>query len=150
MKTFLTFLGLLVVCLSLLCFTSDMDRYAKLQLHMKALAEECAAGSVLFTDDAAYAQGLVVFREPDAKEYVDFMLGSARLDSPLFLNGTLTAELKLFDDEKGYDGLIAYHVRQIRPCSIVRLSWNGPDLFRLPFFSLTTAQRTAVYEWVDR
>ena len=44
MKTFLTFLGLLVVCLSLLCFTSDMDRYAKLQLHMKALAEECAAG----------------------------------------------------------------------------------------------------------
>ena len=39
MKTFLTFLGLLVVCLSLLCFTSDMDRYAKLQLHMKALDE---------------------------------------------------------------------------------------------------------------
>ena len=149
MKTFLTFLGLLVVCLSLLCFTSDMDRYAKLQLHMKALAEECAAGCVLFTDEESYSQGLVVFREQDAGEYVDFMLRKAQSDSPLFLKGTLSAEIRLFDDEKGYDGLIAYHVRQMRPCSVVRLSWNGPDLFRLPFFSLRSAQRTAVYEWVD-
>ena len=148
MKTFLTFLGLLVVCLSLLCFTSDMDRYAKLQLHMKALAEECAAGSVLFTDDLAYSQGLVVFRESDATDYVEFMLSKAESE-PLYLKGSLSAELRLFDDEKGYDGLIAYHVRQIRPCSVVRLSWSGPDLFRLPFFSLTGAKRTAVYEWVD-
>lgn len=148
MKTFLTFLGLLVVCLSLLCFTSDMDRYAKLQLHMKALAEECAAGSVLFTDDLAYSQGLVVFRESDARNYVEFMLSKAESE-PLYLKGSLSAELRLFDDEKGYDGLIAYHIRQIRPCSVVWLSWSGPDLFRLPFFSLTGAKRTAVYEWVD-
>ena len=150
MKTFLTFLGLLVVCLSLLCFTSDMDRYAKLQLHMKALAEECAAGSILFTDEESYSQGLVVFCESDALEYVDFMLRKAQSDSPLFLNGALTAELRLFDDEKGYAGLTAYHVKQIRPCSVVRLFWEGPDLFRLPFFSLTGAARTAVYEWVDQ
>ena len=149
MKTFLTFLGLLVVCLSLLCFTSDMDRYAKLQLHMKALAEECAAGSVLFTDDESYSQGLVVFRGSDARDYVDFMLGKAQSDSALFLGGSLAAEIRLFDDEKGYDGLIAYHVHQARPCSVVRLYWSGPDLFRLPFFSLTEATRTAVYEWVD-
>jgi hypothetical protein len=148
MKTFLTFLGLLVVCLSLLCFTSDMDRYAKLQTHMKALAEDCAAGSILFTDDEAYSQGLVVFREADAEDYVDFMLGKAQ-GGPLYLNGHLAAELRLFDDEKGYDGLIAYHVRQMRPCSVVTLFWEGPDLFRLPFFRLTTAKRTAVYEWVD-
>ena len=148
MKTFLTFLGLLVVCLSLLCFTSDMDRYAKLQLHMKALAEECAAGSVLFTDDEAYSRGQVVFREEDAEKYVDFMLRQAQGDA-LYLKGRLSAEIRLFDDEKGYDGLIAYHVRQIRPCSVVRLYWHGPDLFRLPFFRLTDATRTAVYEWAD-
>ena len=150
MKTFFTFLGLLVVCLSLLCFTSDMDRYAKLQMHMKALAEECAAGSVLFTDEEKYSQGLVVFRESAARNYVGFLLRKAQNDSSLFLGGELTAEIRLFDDEKGYDGLSAYHVKQIRPCSVVRLSWNGPDLFRLPFFSLTGAARTAVYEWVDR
>ena len=46
--------------------------------------------------------------------------------------------------------LTAYHVKQIRPCSVVRLFWEGPDLFRLPFFSLTGAARTAVYEWVDQ
>ena len=149
MKTFLTFLGLLVVCLSLLCFTSDMDRYAKLQLHMKALAEECAAGSVLFTDDVSYSQGLVVFHESDAVEYVDYMMRRAQSD-PLFLKGHLTAEIRLFDDEKGYDGLIAYHIYQVRPCSVVRVSWSGPDLFHLPFFSLTEAERTAVYEWAGR
>lgn len=148
MKTFLTFLGLLVVCLSLLCFTSDMDRYAKLQTHMKALAEECAAGSVLFTDDEAYSQGSVVFREADAGKYVAFMLQEAQGDA-LYLKGHLTAELRLFDDEKGYDGLVAYHVYRMRPCSVVSLFWEGPDLFRLPFFSLTSAKRTAVYEWVD-
>lgn len=149
MKTFLTFLGLLIVCLSLLCFTSDMDRYVKLQTHMKALAEDCAAGCVLFTDDESYAQGLVVFREGDAAEYVDFLLRKSESESPLFLNGALSAEIRLFDDEKGYEGLTAYHVRQIRPCSVVSLSWSGPDLFRLPFLSLTGAKRVAVYEWVD-
>ncbi len=149
MKTFLTFLGLLVVCLSLLCFTSDMYRYEKLQLHMKALAEECAAGCVLFTDDENYSQGLVVFRESDAGAYTQFLLGRAQTNQALYLNGSLSAEIRLFDDEKGYEGLIAYRVRQARPCSVVVLSWKGPDLFRLPFFSLTTAKRTAVYEWVE-
>ena len=96
----------------------------------------------------AYSQGLVVFRESDARDYVEFMLSKAESE-PLYLKGSLSAELRLFDDEKGYDGLIAYHVRQIRPCSVVRLSWSGPDRFRLPFFSLTGAKRTAVYEWVD-
>ena len=148
MQTFLTFLGLLVVCLSLLSFTSDMDRYAKLQTHMKALAEECAAGSVLFTDEEAYSQGLVVFREEDADDYVAFMLRRAESDA-LYLKGHMTAALRLFDDEKGYDGLIAYHVTQMRPCSVVTVYWEGPDLFRLPFFRLTRAKRTAVYEWVD-
>ena len=148
MKTFLTFLGLLIICLSLLSFTSDLDRYAKLQLHMKALAEECAAGSVLFTDGEAYAKGLIVFSPDDAQEYIDFMLQRAEGDA-LFLRGKLSAQLVLFDDEKGYDGLIAYHVHRMRPCSVVTLYWEGTDLFRLPFFSLKHAKRTAVYEWVE-
>ena len=105
-------------------------------------------GGTTIIDNESYSQGLVVFCETDARDYVDFMLRKAQSD-PLFLHGALTAELRLFDDEKGYDGLIAYHVRQIRPCSVVRLFWEGPDLFRLPFFSLTGAARTAVYEWVD-
>ncbi len=148
MKTFLTFLGLLMVCLSLLCFTSDMDRYAKLQLHMKALAEDCAAGCVLFTDEAEYAQGCIVFDEADARRYVNFLLEKAE-SSDLYLNGSLRAELRLFDDERGYEGLRAWRVKQDRPCGVVLLRWDGPDLFRLPFFSLTSARRTAVYEWVD-
>ena len=147
MKTFLTFLGLLVVCLSLLCFTSDMDRYAKLQLHLKALAEDCAAGCVLFTDEEAYAQGLIVFDEADARRYVDFLIRKAG-SSGLFLKGSLQADIRLFDDEKGYEGLSAWRVKQERPCSVVLLRWDGPDLFRLPFFRLTSASRTAVYEWV--
>ena len=114
-----------------------------------ALAEECAAGCVLFTEDEAYARGLVVFRETDARAYVKFLLDRAQNDSSLFLKGSLSAEIRLFDDEKGYDGLIAYRVRQQRPCSVAVLSWNGPDLFRLPFLSLKRASRTAVYEWVD-
>ena len=89
-----------------------------------------------------------MFREDDAGKYVDFMLRQAQGDA-LYLKGHLSAEIRLFDDEKGYDGLIAYHVRQIRPCSVVRLYWQGPDLFRLSFFRLTDATRTAVYEWAD-
>ena len=148
MKTFLTFLGLLVVCLSLLCFTSDMDRYAKLQLHMKALAEDCASGCVLFTDPQEYAQGRIVFDGQDARRYVDFLLRKAE-STGLYCSGSLRADIRLFDDETGYEGLSAWHVKQERPCSVVLLSWDGPDLFRLPFFRLTAARRTAVYEWVD-
>ena len=93
-----------------------------------------------FLSEMLLAQGYAVLR---------FDFDGYGESEPLYLKGSLSAELRLFDDEKGYDGLIAYHVRQIRPCSVVRLSWSGPDLFRLPFFSLTGAKRTAVYEWVD-
>lgn len=149
MKTFITFLGLLIVCLSLLCFTSDMDRYTKMQLHLKACAEEYAAGSVLFMDQAAYSNGKIVFRSKDAEKYVNFLLAKDQAAYSSFKNGRISAEIHLFDDEKGYEGLLAYGVRQQRPCSVVTVSWHGSDILRLPYFKMTDVSRTAVYEWVE-
>lgn len=145
----MTFLGLLVVSLSLLCFTSDMDRYAKLQLHMKALAEDCAAASVLFTDPEAYSRGLIVFSREDALRCAEFMAASAQNSSSSWLRGTLSVDISLFDDEKGYEGLAVLGIEEERPCGAAVVTWEGEDIFRLPFFRVTSAFRTAVYEWVE-
>ena len=150
MKVFFTFLALLTVCLSLICFTADMDRYEQLQLHLKAVAEECAGGSVLFTDPEYYAGGLVVFREDYARDYVDFLLDEARESYASFRNGNISAEIILFDDEKGYSGINEYGIKQQKPCGVVTLTWTGTDIFRLPFLEMTCVSRTAVYEWEEQ
>ncbi len=147
MKLFITFLGLLIVCLSLLCFSSDIDRYAKLQLHMKALAEDCSAGSMLFTDAAEYAAGRIVIKEDDVSEYVNFILSRASGSHELLREGRLEAEIRLFDERKGYEGADAFGIEKERPSCVITLRWEGPDIFRLPFFELRSASRTAVYEW---
>ncbi|NMA93948.1 MAG: hypothetical protein GX975_04715 [Clostridiales bacterium] len=149
MKLFITFLGLLIVCLSLLCFSSDIDRYAKLQMHMKALAEDCAAGSMLFTNAEEYAAGRIVINEDDAARYVDFLLSRASGSYELLREGRLEAEIRLFDERKGYEGSDVFGIEKECPSCVITINWEGPDIFRLPFFELRTASRTAVYEWAD-
>ncbi len=149
MKLFITFLALLIVCLSLLCFSTDIDRYAKLQLHMKALAEDCAAGSMLFTDAGEYAAGRIVINEGDAAKYVDFLLSRASGSHELFREGCLEAEIRLFDEQKGYEGAESFGITKEHPSCVVLLNWEGPDIFRLPFLELRSASRVAVYEWTE-
>lgn len=148
MKVFITYLALLVLCLSLICFASDMERYQKMQLHLKACAEECAAGSVLFTDGEAYSRGKVVIKEADAEKYVSYMTLDMTQSYRDFRNGTLTADIQLFDDEKGYEGLEAYGVTGTNPSCVVTLTWQGEDIMRMPYFEIREVTRRAVYEWV--
>ena len=138
-----------MVFVSFLAFTADMDKYVKLQDHLKILAEDCACGSSLFSDEREFAAGRLVINQADAEKYMAFLIGKAQECMPPLADGSISAKLNIYDDEKGYDGAAAYGFSPGRPGAVVTLTYNGPDMFRLPFFSVTSVSRTAVYRWEE-
>lgn len=147
MKTFIVFLALILVFTSFLCYTTDLGSYVKLQSHLKALAEDCALGSSLFADEHEYAEGRLVIDEASAMRYTDFLTREAVNTMPPLGKGRITADLTIFDDAKGYEGAAAYGFTSGLPGAVVTLTYSGPDLFRLPFLTVTEVKRTAVYQW---
>lgn len=147
MKAFIIFLALMILFTSFLSYTSDLERYVKLQNHLKALAEDCACGSSLFADENEYAEGRLVIDEKSALNYTDFLTREAVLNMPPLAEGSINAEVKIYDDAKGYDGAAVYGFKSGLPGTVVTLTYTGPDMFRLPFLTLTEVTRTAVYQW---
>ena len=149
MKTFIVFLALLLVFTSFLCYTSDMDRYVKLQNHLKALAEDCACGCTLFADENEYSEGRLVIDENSACRYTDFLIREAVRNMPPLADGKVSADITIYDDAKGYEGAAAQGFRSGLPGAVVTLVYTGPDMFRLPFLKVTKVTRTAVYQWEE-
>ena len=141
---------MMLVLTSFLAFSSDMDRFVKLQGHLKALAEDCAAGAALFTDEERYAAGEMVIDPADAEALVVFLTEQGAQGDPPLRGGEISYSMQIFDDEKGYVGLENYGLRKRKPTVVVTLTYSSPrDLFRLPFLSAYTATRTATYQWED-
>lgn len=149
MKVFIVFFAMLIINISFLSFNGDMDRYVKLQTHLKALAEESAAGAALFYDREAYSQGILCINQESARAYIEFLLEKAKIHYPIFLEGNIMVEEVYFDDASGYSTSRMYHIRKENPAIVVSLTYCGKDLFRLPFFCVSTISRTATYQWDD-
>lgn len=149
MKTFIVFLALILVFTSFLCYTSDLDRYVKLQNHLKALAEDCACGSSLFADENEYSEGRLVIDESSALRYTDFLTREAVRNMPPLADGHISAKVTIYDDAKGYEGAAAYGFKSGLPGAVVTLTYSGHDMFRLPFLKVTQVTRTAVYQWEE-
>lgn len=150
MKVFIVFLAMLILSMGFITYASDMGRYVRLQAALKALAEECAAGGALFVDEERYSEGLIVIDNADAEAYVDFLIGRAAPETPPFGNGSISASVVIFDDEKGYEGMESYGLERRRPSVVARLTYaSEDDIFRLPFLEAYFVSRTAVYQWED-
>jgi len=142
------FLAMLIVCLSFACYSSDMDAYVRLQDRLKLLAEDCAAGAALAVDAEAYSRGLLVIDETGARRVCELLLEKAS-GVPMFSGGSLSYELRVFDDDKGYSGCAGYGFAPGLPAAVVTLRFDCGDLFRLQFLELRSAVRTASYQWDD-
>ena len=147
MKTFIVFLALMLVFTAFLSYTSDMGRYVQLQNHLKALAEDCACGCSLFADEDEYSEGRLVIDEDSAQRYASFITREAVQSMPPLAKGHVSASVMIYDDAKGYDGSEAYGFVSGLPGTVVTLTYTGPDMFRLPFLTVTDITRTAVYQW---
>lgn len=147
MKTFLVFCAALLLQVSFLAHYSDLNRFALLQKEVKVLAEECASGAALQLDEASYALGRLVIDEGRAQAFVEEAKERARRSGLLALGGRLRSELVLFDDEKGYAGCQIYGLPPEVPGAAVAVTYEGEDLFRLPFLSLNRLSRRAAYCW---
>lgn len=149
MKVFIVFFAMLIINISFLSFNSDMDRYVKLQTHLKAIAEECASGASLFHDQEAYSKGFLSIAEAEANAYIDFVVNKALEIDPAFLRGNVNVEALYFDDSNGYAYCNEYRINKENPAVVVTLTYFGEDMFRLPFLAVNTASRTATYQWDD-
>jgi len=149
MKIFIVFFAILVLNISFLCFNNDMDRYVKLQSHLKSLAEESAAGASLFKDEEKYSQGILVINDSAAIAYIDFIIKKAMENSQNYRDGIITKSIFFFDDLRGYDQASDLRIDHQRPCVVVSLTFTGKDMFRLPFICVKSISRTASYQWDD-
>jgi hypothetical protein len=135
MKVFLVFLAFLAVNASMLSFSGDLRRYAMLQIHLKALAEDCAAGGALFEAPDPSDPSAIRINSAKASAFASELAAASAQSQPAFSGCALSADTQVSYDDRG------------RPEVTVRISCDCPDLFRLPFISVTHAERTAAYRW---
>lgn len=147
MKILIVFLGLLLINISFLSYHSDLDRFEKMQVTLKAAAEEAAAGAALCQDEAQYGKGFLVIDRRGAEEYVEFVAGDVERRLPSSMEAQVDYEMEIFDDEKGYDGIETHGGMEAYPAVWVRLTVHSRDLFRLPFLEKTVTKRSAIYQW---
>ncbi|MDO4553037.1 MAG: hypothetical protein Q4C22_05820 [Bacillota bacterium] len=140
MKVFVVFLGMMLVSITFIAYQGDMAQYLRLQLAMKAAAEEAAAGAALYYDERAYSQGFMVVDEEEAGKYVAYIAERAAADMDLKGQERLEYVMEIHDDEKGYlkEG--------DSPSVTVTLTLHTEDLFRLSFLEVCRVSRGAEYE----
>ena len=134
MKVFIVFTALVLVFAAAFVYVSDMNSYVQLQRHMKALAEECSAGGALLFTEEAYSDGEIIISQPDAQRFAEQIIQTSKISStPLsFGNLSVSAELVSPDAIKA---------------TVFYTADPGRDIFRLPFLSVTTVSRSALYAW---
>lgn len=149
MKPFIVFIALMIINTGFLAFHTDMTRYEKLQVYLKAAAEEGACGSALYQDEEAYGRGVLAIKKADAEAFAAFYIGQTQKELG-DIGGSVDYRLEIFDDEKGYKGCEAYGLAEGVPAVRLSLKVSCRDLFRLPFLSVTSVKRSAVYQWENR
>ncbi|MDR1136314.1 MAG: hypothetical protein LBL49_09095 [Clostridiales Family XIII bacterium] len=146
MKVLIVFLGLLTLFSSTVFYQSDMGRYTRGLVFMKTLAEECAAGAALYFDEEAYADGRLVFNKGEGTEYIEYILADTKLPYELKTGEKPSYEVLFYDDDSGYGQMIYGFGAVHSPSVLVKLSVHIDDVFRLPFLSVTSIERQAMYE----
>lgn len=144
----MVFLGLFIINISFLTYQTDMDRYVKGQVFLKALAEECAAGAALYYDAEEYSHGRLVFNYEEGEKYIKYIIDSTRSKSPFLQLGKLSYQTEFQDDDLGYKDGEGHNLSYEKgvPSLTVTLTYDIPDMFRLPFIEVTQITRMSRYE----
>lgn len=132
MKVFLVFLALLFINLNFFVYSSDLQRYEKIEMRMKAAAEDCAAGSALYYEEETYGEGHFQIDKKRAEDYMYMQLAEAEQDLKQYVRGKLTGCIEVGERE-----------------TMVTVIYQGEDLFRLPFLEKTNLKRVAKYKWEE-
>lgn len=140
MKVFLLFLALLLVFTAFFIYEGDFGNYLRLSGYLKHIAEEASLAATLYFDEQIYGQGMYVLSEKEGRKAVEYIVDEAEKNLSGAREGTLSYELVLHDDEKGYPPGESF------PSAEVTVTYTCADLFRLPFLRLTEVKRQSKYE----
>lgn len=140
MKALIVFLGLLVIQASFVSYQGDMIRYMARQTELKFMAEECASGAAALWNREAYGEGEIRFDyeagRKFAKDFVNYRMSKMEGVEDIRLNLTF---------EDAYAGYQTGNPSGV-PAVTASLVLECPDIFRLPFLSITSIQRQSRYE----
>lgn len=145
MKVFIVFLALMLILTGFLLYTADLYTYLRMQSQLKTAAEECACAAVLMLDSETYRTGTMVIDEKAAVQAAELI--AKQSCTGLLRKGTISLQLQVFDEEKGYQGTETFGISKDRPAAFASLTYSGPDCFRLPFINASQITRSAVYQW---
>ena len=123
MKIYIIFVAFLLIFSMLLCYVEDMNDYVRLQVDLKALAEDCACAGALTVNKKG------VIKEKTARKYAQTVIS----ESNMFKDGSISIEKSsVTKDGRGYS---------------IELVYECGELFRLPFLSVTSVRRASEYAW---
>lgn len=123
MKTYIVFTALLLVFTMFLVFSQDMNRYIRIQVDLKALADDCANAGALCIDET----------------------GSIDAEKAKSAAMQIIAESSQFPDGKVW--IKGYTASKNKRGFRIRLVYSCGELFRLPFLSAKSVSRLSEYTW---
>jgi len=132
MKVFMVFVALIMVFSCLSVQSNDMAGYRQLNINLKALSEEAAAGAGLMTGSQSYSENGI--NASDAQRYAEFLTKNANECIPIFKSGSLRATCLVSG-----------------PAVSVTISYTPNrkifHLFRDPEYPIS---QTSIYEWCEQ
>lgn len=148
MKVFIIFWGLLIVNISFVVYQGDMSRYVQAQVFLKAIAEECAAGSALYFNQEEYSDGRFIFNYDEGRKYTEYIIGESQKRMPFVKGSIVSYDIHFQDDLQGYEDNDGNRLsgRKEVPSVTVELKVDTEDMFRLPFLEICHVTRMAKYE----
>lgn len=153
MKILLVGIAIIIINVLSITYHADYSHYELTEQALKNEADKCAAAAVLYFDEEAYGDGVLLLKDDDAVKAVEEMLDEKCTwqmhlfdDSGrhrTYENGRLMAETAFsypcsFADETGYEIAID------RPAVIVTVSYEG-DFYRLAGVGQKTVRRSSMY-----
>ncbi|WP_027398260.1 hypothetical protein [Anaerovorax odorimutans] len=139
MKTFIVFVGILIINISFIIYQGDMNRYVQAQNFLKATAEECASGAALYYDENLFSEGKMVFKYSEGIKFIENFLNETENKMPFENCSKIMYSIVFEDDLQGYK-------EDSNPSVEVILKVETEDFFRLPFLNINNVERMAKYE----
>ncbi|MDD2217839.1 MAG: hypothetical protein PHW03_00810 [Eubacteriales bacterium] len=142
MKTFIVFLGILMMCMSGFVYHADANWYTHDIVMMKIIADEAACQAALCIDEEAYGRGEYCFSYGESEGYASEYILSAQRMLKAELIEDIKYEITFEDDGKGYSS----DNKERNPAVIIRLTAETEDMFHLPVLSKNEMNAYSRYE----
>lgn len=165
MKILIIFLGISIININILIYQSDLNRYNNAQEHIKIIADEAAASAALYYNEEEYSMGYLVSNREEALKHIEFLINKYLIDKKSINFKSFDYFLYVFDQSKkiyAYKNSELQYINEFEapfyfidekgnrilieePSIIINIDAYFDDIFRLPYISKESINRSSMY-----